>query len=190
MELLANYDDGLSFSENGVGAMVTNMNIMDDLDAGANGKEPVFCRICRETLHDIDYDFGVEGGAKKEHECTIINPSNTGVQADSNANANNPPQQQHQRQEMNLSLNRRRMSGRNVDSSQTETQNMPFMMQNHLRNESLNHELMQNEHQGQRVANDQPIEPLTSGDSHMQMTNTTTNQPPAPIKAEQTNHPH
>ena len=200
MELLSNYDDGLSFLDNGNGgmAMVTNMNNMDDLDTGANGKEPVFCRICREGLHDIEYDpnsFEGEGGvARKQNQCTIINPLTAGVHpgVNPNVNANNPPPPQQQERNVSTTTRRGIVRRGNLDSSQTDTQNMPLLMQNHLRNESLNHEIMQIEQQGGTGlgAESQPIESMTTRDGQLQMINTTMNQSPTPIKAEQINHPY
>lgn len=48
MELLPTYNDGLSGRAGS-----------DEIDE--NGREPIFCRICREGIHDIDYDFQAEG---------------------------------------------------------------------------------------------------------------------------------
>lgn len=54
MELLANYDDGLATNPNAL--PVTDATGNDDGSATGAG-EPVFCRICREGLHEVDYDF-------------------------------------------------------------------------------------------------------------------------------------
>lgn len=49
MELLPMYNDGLSGTSGS-----------DEVDE--HGREQIFCRICREGIHDIDYDFQAEGG--------------------------------------------------------------------------------------------------------------------------------
>ena len=50
------YDDGIE-SAPSVASIAGEYGIDDDGEAG----EPVFCRICREGLHDVDYDFEMEG---------------------------------------------------------------------------------------------------------------------------------
>lgn len=65
MQLLASYDDGIDSAPS-----VTS--IADETEDDGAG-EPVFCRICREGLHDVDYDFEMEGqGVPK----TAPDPSN------------------------------------------------------------------------------------------------------------------
>eukprot|EP00560_Eucampia_antarctica_P008509 CAMPEP_0197827302 /NCGR_PEP_ID=MMETSP1437-20131217/4110_1 /TAXON_ID=49252 ORGANISM="Eucampia antarctica, Strain CCMP1452" /NCGR_SAMPLE_ID=MMETSP1437 /ASSEMBLY_ACC=CAM_ASM_001096 /LENGTH=740 /DNA_ID=CAMNT_0043428097 /DNA_START=36 /DNA_END=2258 /DNA_ORIENTATION=- len=64
MELLATYDDELSAS----GASV----VSNDNDS-TNGGEPVFCRICREGLHDVNYDTHDMGDEKKHVEAPLNN---------------------------------------------------------------------------------------------------------------------
>ena len=65
MQLLAAYDDGIDPAPS-----VTS--IADETEDDGAG-EPVFCRICREGLHDVDYDFEMEGqGVPK----TAPDPSN------------------------------------------------------------------------------------------------------------------
>mmetsp|Transcript_21288 Transcript_21288/g.46197 ORF Transcript_21288/g.46197 Transcript_21288/m.46197 type:complete len:930 (+) Transcript_21288:77-2866(+) len=50
MKLLPLYDDGLNSAGNGEDGMESLMGSLE------NG-EPVFCRICREGLHDVNYDL-------------------------------------------------------------------------------------------------------------------------------------
>lgn len=58
MELLTSYSDGLS-------TLTQNEDHLDDDNFG----ELVFCRICREGLHDIDVDFDVNGqGANMQED--------------------------------------------------------------------------------------------------------------------------
>ena len=65
MELLHNYDDGLSLScpiardaKDDTGDQVGH-GIITSLAACSDVGEPVFCRICREGLHDVNYDSAV-----------------------------------------------------------------------------------------------------------------------------------
>merc|ERR550539_1102440 len=61
MELLALYDDGLRATSSPSEQCI----IIEDMDEGGNKGERVFCRICRDNLHDIDYDIGVVEGDNK-----------------------------------------------------------------------------------------------------------------------------
>jgi len=54
VELLAAYDDGLT-------ALISSSDV-DSLEGDSGGLEKVICRICREGLHDIDYDGSIQGG--------------------------------------------------------------------------------------------------------------------------------
>lgn len=56
MELLALYDDGVE-SAPSVASIAGEDGTDDDGESG----EPVFCRICREGLHDVDYNYEMEG---------------------------------------------------------------------------------------------------------------------------------
>jgi len=58
LQLLAMYDDGVESAPSA--ASIVGEDVTDDLEGG-EGNEPVFCRICREGLHDVDYDFEMEG---------------------------------------------------------------------------------------------------------------------------------
>lgn len=53
MRLLNMYDDGLNES--------SILPLNDETSGDENDTEPVFCRICREGLHDVDEDFAVDG---------------------------------------------------------------------------------------------------------------------------------
>ncbi len=75
MELLANYDDGLST----LPAVSTDDGMGGE---GGFGGEPVFCRICRDGLHDVDYDFQIEGqtdgaAARQTTSSNVNNPPGT-----------------------------------------------------------------------------------------------------------------
>eukprot|EP00559_Dactyliosolen_fragilissimus_P007383 CAMPEP_0184871098 /NCGR_PEP_ID=MMETSP0580-20130426/39908_1 /TAXON_ID=1118495 /ORGANISM="Dactyliosolen fragilissimus" /LENGTH=663 /DNA_ID=CAMNT_0027373597 /DNA_START=173 /DNA_END=2165 /DNA_ORIENTATION=- len=54
MELLGNYEDGLNNNSNNPSSLVVDGN--DSVATNDNNGEPVFCRICREGLHDVNYD--------------------------------------------------------------------------------------------------------------------------------------
>jgi len=54
VELLTAYDDGLT-------ALISSSDA-DSLEGDSGGLEKVICRICREGLHDIDYDGSIQGG--------------------------------------------------------------------------------------------------------------------------------
>lgn len=58
MELLAMYHDGI---ERGTDRAPSVSSIADETDDEAGQGEPVFCRICREGLHEIDYGFETTG---------------------------------------------------------------------------------------------------------------------------------
>lgn len=65
MELLHVYDDGMTPPSSELSA---DENDKDDVsvnsDSPLSGGEPVFCRICREGLHEVNYDYdtAAEGG--------------------------------------------------------------------------------------------------------------------------------
>lgn len=61
MELLAMYDDGIEATPS-VASITGDDGDEDDEESG----EPVFCRICREGLHDVDYDFEIKGEGLSE----------------------------------------------------------------------------------------------------------------------------
>jgi len=94
MELLAPYDDGIS----GLSVVSTDDNDNED----GPGGEPVFCRICREGLHDVDDEFEAAGGPPGAGEpngnnaapnSAGMNNNNNAVQSDtdtSNHNINRP----------------------------------------------------------------------------------------------------
>mmetsp|Transcript_25126 Transcript_25126/g.73657 ORF Transcript_25126/g.73657 Transcript_25126/m.73657 type:complete len:750 (-) Transcript_25126:254-2503(-) len=65
MELLAAYDDGLMSISSGEPG---GLDVEHRLHGGGDEKhgEPVFCRICREGLHDVNYDLDSAGGAGDE----------------------------------------------------------------------------------------------------------------------------
>ena len=67
MELLVTYDDGLS---------PTSVQEENLHELNADDPEPVFCRICREGLHDIDYDFEMEGGKGNNNNATTSTSDN------------------------------------------------------------------------------------------------------------------
>lgn len=52
VELLATYDDGLA-------ALMASSDA-DSLEGDSGGGEKVICRICRDGLHDIDYDLNLQ----------------------------------------------------------------------------------------------------------------------------------
>jgi len=54
VELLATYDDGLA-------ALMASSDA-DSLEGDSGGGEKVICRICRDGLHDIDYDWNLQEG--------------------------------------------------------------------------------------------------------------------------------
>lgn len=56
LQLLSEYDDGIEDAPS-----VAPITGEDGVDEDDNEGEPVFCRICREGLHDVDYDFEMEG---------------------------------------------------------------------------------------------------------------------------------
>jgi hypothetical protein len=163
MALLALYDDGLSHSA---------YDRIDDLDGGENGKkETVFCRICRENLHDIDYDFEIEGSKSK---------TNSNVNANANANAATTTNAETAIRQRGMNIH---TGNANQAAAPTRTEeeqaNMPFMMQNHLMNESLNHSTQNEEGispESTTLPNDNPQK--------------NTDQPQSPIKAEMINHPY
>lgn len=53
MKLLNLYDDGLNDS--------SMLPLNNETSGDENATEPVFCRICREGLHDVDGDFAADG---------------------------------------------------------------------------------------------------------------------------------
>jgi len=77
MELLATYDDGIDRAP-------SISSIADQTDDEGGSGEPVFCRICREGIHDVDYDFEMEGQGQPSQEAGPTNP------IDSRNATNNP----------------------------------------------------------------------------------------------------
>ncbi len=172
MKLLAQYEDGLS------SASITGggpEGMMDDMDGGGNGGEPVFCRICRDGLHDIEYDVGVEGGDTKEtttppsqegnNEQAILRHNNAPSTAD--LNSSNPASR------INRGFKRHSIVENSTEApAENDTSEMPYMMQNHLLNNSMNYQLQR--HQCTVIPDDSEVP-------------TGIKQPP---KAEQRNHPY
>ena len=74
MELLALYDDGVE-SAPSVASIAGEDGTDDDGESG----EPVFCRICREGLHDVEYHYEMEGQEasinvnNSAHDAAVIN---------------------------------------------------------------------------------------------------------------------
>jgi len=156
MELLALYDDGLSPSS-------PQDSIIDDSDTGSNGLEPVFCRICREGLHDIDYDFEADDEKDNTDNDVVVNENII------------PEQLPH-------SSPIRRLSRLNTDRSRSGSQNeMPLMTQNHLLNESLNQQATVN------INETEINEPINST---VQSTTMKSNSASVPIKPAEINHPY
>mmetsp|Transcript_9809 Transcript_9809/g.14602 ORF Transcript_9809/g.14602 Transcript_9809/m.14602 type:complete len:956 (-) Transcript_9809:81-2948(-) len=202
MELLPLYDDGLSPS-----SLLSQDGIMDDMDKGGNGGEPIFCRICRDGLHDIDYDFGVEGNKNKPKEGDDSN-TNAAIAAPNPPAAANAPPSNHaagtgtgtveniiRQRGMNIHASNITEAGspaqnnNNNDNDNTtrnesqQNQDLPFMMQNHLMNAT------QNEQQPT------PTCIVVPNSTSRQQTNFTTDKSnnqskKAPIKAEDINHPY
>ena len=79
MELLGIYDDGIS---HGPAPSITSLD--DDGESG----EPVFCRICREGLHDVDYDFEMEVTAGVSSSAPL--PNNRPIMTDAVRRAGDP----------------------------------------------------------------------------------------------------
>lgn len=79
MELLAMYDDGIEATPS-VASITGEDGAEDDDESG----EPVFCRICREGLHDVDYDFEIKAEGFSEHL-----PSPTGGATPRNSGSGN-----------------------------------------------------------------------------------------------------
>ncbi len=201
MELLPLYDDGLSpssfLSQDGTG-----MTAMNDVDKGGNEGEPIFCRICRDGLHDIDYDYEVEGNKNKpkadDASNVAVAPSPDASSANANANADaNPPgsvENAVRQRGMNIHTSNQTLSSReNIgsppqnqnESQQQQNQNLPFMMQNHLMNESLN----------RSSYNEQRHTPTCIVASRGRQQNNNRNDKydksrNAPVKAEDINHPY
>jgi len=85
MELMAMYDDGLEdmvqtctvIPEDGSSGLgLTGSSSSSFLRHGLDTTgEPVFCRICREGLHDVNYDLDpVTGGSKHQSDAIIMPP--------------------------------------------------------------------------------------------------------------------
>jgi hypothetical protein len=68
MKLLSMYDDGLN------GSSIIPLN--EEFPGDENASEPVFCRICREGLHDVDEDFAVDGQREMTQD-TDVNVTST-----------------------------------------------------------------------------------------------------------------
>ncbi len=157
MTLLPDYDDGLVELQNDI--------MHDDVDGGGNKGEPVFCRICRDGLHDVDYDPGAEGENKGEEKKDTAAATTT-AEALTSANldaANN---------ERIQGAFKRHSAVENTSGTppDNDTSERPYMMQNHLMNNSLQYcDQLQSEIKQQKkfvVVSKQPT------------------------KAEQTNHPY
>lgn len=73
MELLALYDDGLNFDN--LSSLLINNNESDVTNE--HGGESVFCRICREGLHDVKYDTHDIGNDLDGTPCVKEEATNT-----------------------------------------------------------------------------------------------------------------
>ena len=60
MELLEVYDDGLTPPSSELSSDEVSVN--SDTPSPEGGGEPVFCRICREGLHEVNYDYDENAG--------------------------------------------------------------------------------------------------------------------------------
>jgi len=199
MELLKHYDDGLTSAallNSEVGAIA-----LDDSDGDGGGKEgePVFCRICREGLHDIDYDFELEGNAKSKR--ADANNINTTAATTANNNTFMPPLPATadtiiRQRGMNMHAvdddnreNQNNINNNTTSASSTNPQSsMPFMMENHLRNESLNYSRQQQQHHQMHSSSSDATGPGTSSNNNPYSTSSKQSLLPKP--ADQINHPY
>ena len=92
MKLLRMYDDGLNLTTTVPNASEANFATtgtvpnqaaentdVEDEGEEADELEPVFCRICRENYHDVDYDVAVPKAFSEQQQ-----PSNSNISANTN----------------------------------------------------------------------------------------------------------
>ena len=172
MKLLAQYDDGLS-------SPAAVEDGQDDIDNNGNRGEPVFCRICRDGLHDIDYDFEMEGDKKEKKEKKDSTPDEVAgdVATTGDVNATDNLNRIQTR-----SFKRHSAVENTGDApSENDASEMPYMMQNHLLNNSMQYRDQTSQDQCQ-------LEMLQENDENDKQSSE--EEIKQPIKAEQTNHPY